>query len=68
MATKTILGKEYLDLQGAAEALALTPQTVRGYIKAGRLPAAKMGGQWLIEPAHLAELLTPAQPGAAPAA
>lgn len=68
MASKDIMGKTYLDIAGAAAELALTSQTIRAYIKSGRLPAVKIGRQWLIEPAHLAELLTPSQPATAPAA
>lgn len=37
----------------AAALLGITPRRVRALIKAGRLPAAKFGRDWLITPTDL---------------
>lgn len=35
-------------VQELANLLRLTPQTVRRFLKEGRIPARKVGGKWLV--------------------
>lgn len=41
----------------AARILRVDPQTVRAYIRNGKLPAARVGKSYLIKPADLDDLL-----------
>lgn len=47
----------YLTLQEAADRLRCSERTVRRYIKDGDLPAALIGGKYLISPDDLAALV-----------
>lgn len=42
-----------LTIKEVAEKLRLTPYTVRRFIKEGKLPATKVGGQWRVREADL---------------
>lgn len=43
------------------------PQTLRGYIHAGRLPAVRVGKQFMVKESDLERLMTPVKPdGCAP--
>lgn len=37
---------QILDLEGAADVIAVSPNTARRWAAAGRLPGARIGGQW----------------------
>lgn len=49
----------YLKVREVAERLAITPYTVRAYIRDGRLPARRLGGRghWYVREADLLMLL-----------
>ena len=45
-----------IDTQKAAAMLQVTPRRIRALIQSGRLPAQKLGRDWLIQSADLAAL------------
>lgn len=47
----------YLTVASAAQALAVSDQTIRRRIKEGLIPAVKFGRHWLINPDSLRVLL-----------
>ena len=49
----------YIKVREVAQRLALSPYTVRAYIKGGRLPARRLGGRghWYVREADLLRLL-----------
>jgi excisionase family DNA binding protein len=53
---------EYITTREAAQRLEVTPQRVRAMIHAGRLPAQKVGRDWLIRPDDL-DLVKDREPG-----
>jgi excisionase family DNA binding protein len=57
MAT-VIEGIKFYTVPEAAEALRVTPQTIRAWIKQGRLKAKRIGRPILITENHLKEFLT----------
>jgi excisionase family DNA binding protein len=49
-----------LDLEGAAELIAVSPHTARQWAKAGNIPGTKVGGQWRFwSPALLTAVVGP---------
>jgi len=57
-----IQGITFYTVQQTAEALQVTPQTVRAWIKQGRLKAQRIGRPILITEANLKEFLKPSTP------
>lgn len=55
-----------LRVHEVAEALGVRPATIRDWIAAGELPAARLGGVWLISPDALRERMTGLPAGWAP--
>jgi len=53
----TIEGIKFYNVQETAEALNITPTTVRAYIKAGKLKAQRVGRPLLITENNLKEFL-----------
>ena len=51
-----------MSVEEVASQLGLHPRTVRGYIRAGRLPATRIGKQYRIDSADFAALARPARP------
>ncbi|MGZ6616908.1 MAG: helix-turn-helix domain-containing protein [Solirubrobacteraceae bacterium] len=47
---------ELLTVSQAAEALSATSQTIRNWIRSGRLPAVRIGNRFLIPPEEVARL------------
>ena len=47
---------ELLTVSQAAEALSATSQTIRNWIRSGRLPAVRIGNRFLIPPDEVARL------------
>lgn len=45
-----------IDTREAARRLGVTPARVRQLIKAGRLPATRLGRDWAIEERHLSKV------------
>jgi excisionase family DNA binding protein len=46
-----------LSVRGAAQALSLSPWTIRKYIAAGVIPCVRIGRRVLIEPAEVQKLI-----------
>lgn len=59
---KVIQGIKFYDVKEAAEALDITPQTVRAYIKTGKLQATRIGRPFLIAEKSLKNIISPAVP------
>lgn len=55
----TIQGITFYDVAETANVLQVTPQTVRAYIKAGRMKSQRIGRPVLITKENLHEFLTP---------
>jgi len=53
---------EFLTIREAAELLRVHRRTVYRYLNAGKLPARKFGGVWLIDAAELERRLTGPEP------
>jgi len=50
----------FLTVEDVAQRLRIHPQTVRGWIRAGRLPAVRAGRLLRVSPAVLEQFLSPA--------
>lgn len=55
----TIEGIKFYTIQDTAKALQVTPQTVRAYIKQGRIRSQRIGKPILITENNLKEFLNP---------
>ena len=55
---KTIGGVKLYTVAEAAELLEITPQTIRGYIKSGKLHAQRVGRPYLISEESIKAFLT----------
>ena len=55
--TQTRRPEQLLDIPDVARTCRLSEKTVRRLIKAGELPAARLGGQWRIRPRDLEDFV-----------
>lgn len=64
MCQHELMTAEPLSLRAAAEQLGLHYMTVYRYVRTGRLPAVKHGGQWYVDPADVDALTVGSDPTA----
>ena len=57
----TIEGIKFYTIQETAKVLQVTPQTIRSYIKQGRLKGQRIGKPILVTENNLKEFLSPAK-------